>query len=1151
MKLTACRNLFGLKKKIVAKIWMSMRLTAIFMLAICLHASAKGISQKLSISHQNVSLQTVFKDISEQTGYTFIYTEKLLQKGKKLSIVINNASIEQVLKECFKGQALTYTIVDTYIILKEKEEGGEKQKAFNSPPPLPPTNITGKVTNDKGEALEGATITEKGTKNTVVTMEDGSFSINTAGPKAILVISYVGYEAKELPVLDKTTLGVSLVRTTTNLNDVVVVGYGSLQKKDLTGSVATVDNKVIRSLPVSTVDQKMIGQVAGVQVQQLSGAPGAGTSVKIRGNGSLGAGNEPLYVVDGMPYSAGMNQNLNPLIFINPNDIESITILKDASSTAIYGSRGANGVVIISTKKASSNRTEVNVSVMSGVQQVPQKGRPQMLNQREFVELQREKIGIKVRQIEGREPVNTDYPLEYQNPAGLVGNGTDWYDLLLRNALTQEQNVSLLKGSKDSRINFSMGHFKQEGVLQYTQVERFSGKLGMESNIGTHVKIGASLQPAFITQNRTNTNNSREDILGVSIWANPTLKPYNDKGELVPYLVSPQSKYHSAWSFVNPLFNLRETKQTDKGFQNLGLAYLEWKVNKDFSIRSSLNTNWSTSKYFQYIPSTIGGSNQPPTPGTGKSTSVTSENFDWLIENTATYEKSIGDHRFTALAGYTTQKSTSRGINLNADPYANDLLQTLNAAQAIKAWGEAVNQWSMISYLGRLNYSFKDRYLLTSTFRSDGSSRFGYEKRFANFPSVAVAWRLSQEKFMKDIKSVDNLKLRLSFGTSGNNNIGNYASLASINARAYVFGNNQVSASTVGISNPNLTWEESQQLDAGVDFSMLNNRVNLTVDVYNRKSKNMLLNNIIPAITGFNTQIVNLGSVRNRGLEISLGGTPVTSKNFQWDANLNVAFNRNVVLSLNENGDRILSGNNDNNPTNVTVVGKPIGQFFGYIFEGIYSAKDMADPAVAKYPQVYEGAGRYKDINGDGKINDVLDYTIIGNPFPNYTFGFSNSFSYKNLSLSVIINGQQGGGIVNGLRQSVDNLQGFFNVSKEWVNRWHNAGDPGDGLHYGVPVTQPSLGHRMNSQWVEDASFLRIANITLGYNIPANWIKRSGFVNGCRLYMTVQNLAMFTRYGGANTESQAVNINNTLSPGFDMTSYPLSRTASVGINLSF
>ena len=354
----------------------------------------------------------------------------------------------------------------------------------------------------------------------------------------------------------------------------------------------------------------------------------------------------------------------------------------------------------------------------------------------------------------------------------------------------------------------------------------------------------------------------------------------------------------------------------------------------------------------------------------------------------------------------------------------------------------------------------------------------------------------------------------------------------------------------MGLSNPFLTWEESDQVDGGVDLELLNNRVSLTVDVYNRISKNMLLNDVIPAITGFNTQVVNKGNVRNRGLEVALGVRPLIGA-LKWDINANIAFNRNKVLSLNDKGDRILSGNNDNNPTHVTVVGQPIGQFFGFVLDGVYSDADIANPALIKTTQVYAGNPKYRDINGDGVINDFLDYTLIGNPYPKFIFGLTNNVTYKRFNLGIIVNGQQGGQVMNGLRQTVDNLQGFFNVRQAWTNRWRSTANPGDGMLYGVPKLTPSWGHRVNSSWVEDASFLRISNLSLGYSFPDNLVKKTGFVSGCRFYLTVQNLAIFTKYEGANPEAQSRDINNTLSPGFDISSYPLARTTSIGVNLQF
>lgn len=1099
----------------------------------------------LSLNHG--SLHEALMQIERQSDFRFTYKREEITDYSNLMVEKASMTVKAWLDVLLQDTRLEYKQVGDYIVLKEKAGGDAIREAGDG---VPLFTISGRVIDETGVALPGVNVIEKGTNNGTSADAEGSYIINVADEQSVLVFSFIGYVTQEVSLNGRSTIEVTMIPDVKSLGEVVVVGYGTLRSEDVTGSVATIDQKAIKDMPVSTIDQKMMGQVAGVQIRQLSGAPGAGSSVKIRGSGSLGAGNEPLYVVDGMPYAAGLNRNVNPLLLINPDDIESITVLKDASSTAIYGSRGANGVIMITTKKGNYDRTEVNVSSMVGVQQVPQKGRPDLLSQREFVELQRDKINIAVRRAENREATINDYPVEYQNPDQLVGDGTDWYDLLLQTALVRDHNISVSKGSKESRINFSLGYFEQEGTVRYTGVRRYSSKLGMESGIGKAVTVGASLQPAFIEQDRTNTNANREDILGVANWANPLLKPFDDQGQLIPYIRSPQSKYHSAWSFANPLFVLRETKQKEKQFQNLGIAFIEWDITPDLKARSSLNTIWSTSKFFQYIPSTVGGSNRPPVTGTGRSNNSNGEHFNWLIENTLTYNKTFNDHRLTALAGYTTQKSTGNSISVNAGPYANDLIETINAAQTISSWGQDIDEWSMISYLGRINYAFKDRYLLTATVRSDGSSRFGNENRYAVFPSIAGAWRVSEEEFLKNVGAIDDLKLRVSYGKSGNDNIGNYAHLAAINAGSYIFGNQQVTASFVGLSNPYLTWEESKQIDAGVDLEVFKNRVSLVVDYYRRESVNMLLNNVIPAITGFNNQTVNQGNVRNSGLEISLGVSPAAG-DFNWDVNVNVAFNRNKILSLNDNGDRILAGNNDNNPTHISVVGKPIGQFFGYIFDGLYTEEDMADPGIIKTPQVYEGNVKYKDLDGDGIINDVLDYTIIGNPHPDFIFGFTNTFSYKGFNLNVILNGQYGGQVMNGLRQTVDNLQGFFNVSREWANRWRSREQPGDGKHYGVPKLTPSLGHRVSDLWVEDASFLRIANVTLGYSLPSAFITRTKFIKSCRIYVTAQNLVTFTNYGGANPEAQSVSISNILAPGFDMTSYPLVRTASLGINLSF
>ena len=1110
------------------------------------------LNRRLSLRAENKEIKRVLADIEKSTEVRFVYSSQVVSSSLRVSIQKNDVTLGEVLDNLLRPLQINYELVGRKIILSAKSLTLEKKTSslFSIPVVAPKLLVQGTVRDETGGGLPGVSVVIKGTTRGTTTNTEGKFELDTPDEPTTLVFSFVGYASQEVALGSQTNLQITMQPENKALNEVVVVGYGTQKAKDVTGAVATINQEVIKDLPVATLDQKMIGQVAGVQITQPSGSPGGGTSVRIRGSGSLGAGNEPLYVVDGMPYSAGLNQNLNPLLLINPNDIESINILKDASSTAIYGSRGANGVIIITTKKGAFNKTNVTISAMTGVQTVPQKGRPNLMGQRDFAEYQRNKIDIAVFRAEKRASTIDDYPVEYRDLDKLQGKGTDWYDLLLRDAAIHDYNVSVQKGSEDSRVDFSLGYFKQDGVLKYTGVERYSSKLSMETGIGKAFTVGATIQPTFIKQNRTNTNANREDVIGVANWANPVVSPYDENGNLLPYVRSPQSKYHSAWSFANPLFVLRETTQNQVQFQNLGSAYVEWRIIPDLVARTSLNTIWSTSKFSQFIPSTIGGSNRPPVAGTGQATDNRGETFNWLIENTLTYNKAFGNHRINALAGYTTQKSTSNSLNIGASPYANDLIQTINAAQTISTWDQNINEWSIISYLGRINYGFQDKYLLTATIRSDGSSRFGANNRYATFPSIAGAWRVSEENFLKNNKTISSLKLRASFGKSGNNNIGNYSHLASINAGSYVFANNLVTASFVGLANPFLTWEESSQIDAGVDVELFKSNLLLTVDFYNRKSRNMLLNDVIPAITGFSSQIVNKGNVRNRGLEISLGGSPISGP-FRWDVNANIAFNRNIVLSLNDNSDRILSGNNDGNPTHISVVGKPIGQFYGFINDGVYSKADIENPDIIKTPQVYEGNPKYRDVNGDGIVSDVLDYAIIGNPQPNFTFGLSNNFSYKQFTFGVIISGQQGGQVMNGLRQSIDNLQGFFNVRAAWVDRWRSTEDPGNGILSGVPKLTPSWGHRVNSLWVEDASFLRIANVNIGYSLPDGLMRKTGFIRSARIYATIQNLAMFTRYEGANPEAQSRNINNTLSPGFDISSYPLSRTSSVGINVTF
>jgi TonB-linked SusC/RagA family outer membrane protein len=1005
--------------------------------------------------------------------------------------------------------------------------------------------VTGTITDAQAEPLPGVTISVPGTTTGTATDLDGRYSI-TVPDGSTLVFSFIGYQSQRITVGGRSIIDVVLTEDMAALDEVVVVGYGTVKKSDLTGSVADISGENLRNLPVPSIDQKLVGQVAGVQIQQVSGAPGAGTSVKIRGSGSLGAGNEPLYVIDGMPYSSGLNQSINPLTFINPNDIEKITILKDASSTAIYGSRGANGVIMITTKNAGQGVNQINYSGYAGFQSVPQRGRPEMLNAREFAEYQRDRIDFAVRTRENREPSLADYPEEYRDLAALEGKGTNWYDLILQNAFVQDHNISIQNGNEKSQVFLGFGYYQQEGVVKYTGLKRYSANFSYNMKVSDKLDISASLKPTFIDQDRIVSGTGRDNVTGVALWANPVVDAYDENGKLIPFLHTPTSIYNTTWSFANPLFTLRESKRNYRELRNLGTAHIEWEPIKDLKIRSAVSTVFSASKYHQYIPSTVGGDNNPPSSGRGSSNTSNASSFNWLIENTVSYTKQFNKHSLNGLLGYTTQKATSNGINLNAGPYANDLIRTINAAQEITSWGESVDAWSMISYLGRINYAYNDKYLLTTTLRSDGSSRFGLNNRFALFPSLALAWKVSDENFMANVRQIDQLKLRASYGKSGNNNIGNYSHLSVVSLGQYAFNNNTVSAASVSLFNPDLGWEESEQYDLGVEMTFLKGKLGLVADLYHRKSVNMLLNDIIPAISGFNSQLVNKGSVRNKGIELGIDAYPVSGK-VNWDLNFNIAFNRNSILETNDNGDRILSGSMDGRPTNVSIVGKPIGLFYGFVLDGVYSQQDMDDPSVPKYSGAVAGYPKYRDLNGDGIVSELLDYTDLGSPHPKFIFGFSNRLDYNNFDLSVNVNGQYGGYIMNGIRQTTDNLQGFFNIGKEWVNRWRSEDNPGDGIH----ALGPNAVHRVNDKiWLEDASYLRITNLTLGYTLPVA-ASSTRFYKSLRVYVTSQNLVTFTNYRGANPEGQASNVDNTLAPGYDMNSYPVPRSITAGINVQF
>ena len=1001
--------------------------------------------------------------------------------------------------------------------------------------------ISGKVTSaDDGSPMPGVSVRVKQGNQGAATTVDGTFSL-TAKKGNTLVFSFIGYENREVEVGDNPVINLKLSPKNGSLNEVVVIGYGKQQKKDLTGAVATLSNAQIKDLPVVSVDQKLVGQIPGVQISTTTGSPGGGSSIKIRGSGSIGAGDNPLFVVDGYPISNTAGQTYNPLNVINPDDIESITVLKDASSTAIYGSRGSNGVVVITTKKGKTGAPVITLNSYVGTQSVPQKGRPQMLNGTEYAQFRQDIItdDYAFRGV----PLTPDaIPVEFRNPSQ-YGAGTNWYNEVLRNAMQNNLDLGVSGGTENTHYNFSVDRVNQEGVIKYTNFQRYAIRSNIETNVSKRLKVGLNLAPTNSVQDRNNFDSGGRDILTRALWLSPIVPVTDANGNRTSYITSP-----GAIGAPNPLNSLQFAGTRDQVFRGLGGAYAELEVIDGLKVKYSYNVDYTSENSFNFNPSTVGGESNPA-PVVPNSNTLKNTTFNWLSELLVNYDKQIGkDHHISAVLGYTAQKERSNTVTLFADNYPDDLVKSINAASIIRTYGEDIQKWSLISYLARVNYSYKDKYLLTATVRTDGSSRFGSNNRYGTFPSAALGWRASQEDFLKNVSWLSDLKLRASLGKAGNFNIGNYTYTSNIGAANYAFNgtlaNGRVNTS---LNNPDLTWENSKEFDGGLDLGLFKDRITLTADYYNRLTTGMLYNSDIPQSSGYSNAIINSGKIRNRGFEFGLSTRNLEGE-FKWRSNFNISFNRNKVLALNANNDPIYSGlSGEGSYTHKTEVGQPIGQFYGYVVEGIY--RDQNDLNTSpKHVTSVVGSIKYKDVDGNGIIEPVKDFAVIGHAQPNFTYGFTNSFNYKRFDLNVIFVGSQGGQELRTANQYLLNIDGVFNVDRKVLNRWRSPQDPGDGF---TPTTNGSrvIYRDVNSSWVENSSFLRLQNVTLGYNFNPTLLSHSKVIKGARLYVSGQNLVTFTKYNG-NPEANTANA-SALTPGEDFTNYPLARTLIVGLNLTF
>ena len=998
---------------------------------------------------------------------------------------------------------------------------------------------TGKVKGTDGSPVIGASVSVVGTSRGASTDGEGNFKI-TVSRNETLRISSVGFNTTDVVYTGQKSVDVILTVDNKTLNEIIVVGYGSQSKKEITGAVQTISYKELKDLPVTQIGQKLQGQLAGVQINQTTGRPGQGMNIRIRGQLSVSAGSDPLYVVDGFPITGSIGA-------MNPDEIEDISVLKDASSTSLYGSRAANGVVLITTKKGKGAGMSVSFNTFTGMQQVPMKGRLKMMNAEEFAQFKKESFE------DAKQPV----PAEFQNPSQYKDKDNDWYGALIRTSPITSHNLTITSNTPKSRTSLVAGVLDQKGVVRNTDYQRYSLRLNSTYDISDKVTVGFNLAPQLVYDNTPRTDGDRgQGILFNALHTWPIMPIYEADGKTLTKFNRFPASTGNIFAYANWVRSADQLINETTATNLLSNAFVEYEPIKGLKVRSSMNGEILRTKFFFFNPSEATSAINTPIPTTAASIRENIENLSWLNENTVTYGKTLwDDHKFEILGGYTNQYFRQESTRIQADTYADDRLPTIQGAINIARGGtnSGVQEWSLTSYLARLNYNYKGKYLFNAAIRSDGSSRFGADNRWGTFPSVGAGWVVSDEPFMRDLPMVSFMKLRGSWGIIGNNNLGNYTSYALINNTVNgVFGNTVATGAAVSsLANPNLGWETTQQLDLGVDINMFDDRINFAYDYYKKNTTNLLYAVQIAQESGFGNFNDNIGEIKFWGHEFSVNTKNTTGK-LKWTTNANISFNRNVVVALAPGIDRVYG------TFHITQVGKPFGQFYGLISEGMYkNAEDLANsPKVPGRSTV--GSIKLRDINGNGRIdyggnND--DRTIMGNPFPDFVYGITNNITYGDWDFNIIGSGSQGNQLLVRHIYSTANLDGVFNMVEGAKYRFRSEANPGMGM-YGTTVGGGNVTgierDWMNSRFVADASYFTIRNITLGYTFS----KPTKVYKSLRVYTSCQQAYVFTKYwGGPNPETSAQSNGQgdggNLSPGVDLSNYPVPRTFTVGANFNF
>lgn len=1116
-----------------------MRLTAIILLAACMQLSAKGVSQQVTLSVKNASLDKVFTEIHKQTGYEFFYNTGMLRIAKKVNLDVKDANINQVLDLCFLNQPFGYVIYNETIVVKQKEE---KETIETEQRYLPvDQKVTGKVTDENSRPLQGASVTIIGETTGTTTDANGKFDIIVPDLKATIVISYVGYAKQEIALNGRTTINVSLKPEASELSNLVVVGYGTVRRKDITGSVSSVKFNETEAAQITSIDKLLQGRAAGVEVNTGSAAPGGAINVRIRGLSSISGGTEPLYVVDGVIVNTATQDNTNSLkvgtnpgnsyqeaqnglTAVNPQDIESIEILKDASATAIYGSRGANGVVLITTKQGKAGRGKIAYS--SSVEFARVSKKMPMLEGNEFANF-----------INQTRPAGPFYDLSTIQPV-------NWQNDIFGTGVTTNNRITLSGRNEKSNYYLALGYLNNDGIIPTTGVKQGDLRFNLSQDVTPRLRISTRTNLLYrrnsMTQSTEQMGSSGQSIIRQILAKQPILDTAGSTIDIDQEVEGPR-----AW--------LKEYDDITKEFRALQSLSAEYKLSSAFSIRALGGGDVRFKDRRRWFGKDLSQGQLT----NGQLGISTLKSYAYNLEAMLLFNKTYGEHRFNGTAGMTYDNSdVQNAYTVNEDFFTEDLrIYGMGTGAKVYPQFEDFTKSSILSTLARMVYTYNDKYVITATGRYDGTSRFAESKKWGFFPSVAVAWRASDEDFIKKLNIFSTLKPRFGWGLTGNQAISPYSTIARYKASYYSTSNGTVAVGAIPdvLSNPNLTWESSTQINLGLDAGVFHDRLTFTVDLYHKKTKDLLQDFKIPISAGFTSIASNKGSIENKGLELSIQGL-VMDKKVKWNVGGNISFNKNKIVDIGQPegqfgnlklkafyGVKVAGGTEFATPANIFAEGHPVGMFFGLQTKGIYQTEDVSRNPL-KYYGVSMQAGDiyFVDQNGDGNITD-LDKVFIGNPNPKFTYGFTTSVNYKQLSLNVFMNGVYGNQIANGNLLKIENSSLGTNITKSaYYDAWSPT-NPGG--------TKPRLlyvNKDFTDRIIEDGSFLRLAMVTLNYRLPV----KASWLSALDVYVTGRNLLTVTNYSGYDPEVNSFTY-DPMRRGVDWSSYPNTRSVVFGLNATF